>query len=205
MKTYDVNGKLREATGKKDSKKLRSENNVPCVLYGLENPIHFYVPKNDLLKLIFTPSVYLINLDIDGDKHQAIMQDLQFDPVTDEVIHIDFLKVYDDKLVKVDIPVVTKGFAKGIRKGGKLQVEMRRLKILALPKDLPDVITIDVSDIDIGQSLRVGDIDLENVTILNHKSVPVIRIMVTRAARAASQSSGDTHADEDSSENSKEE
>jgi len=187
MKTFDLNGKLRETTGKKDSKKVRNEGNVPCVLYGTDNPVHFYVVKNELLKLIYTPSVYIVNLDVEGQKHLAIMKDLQFDPVSDEVIHIDFKKVFDDKPVKIEVPVAVQGFAKGIRKGGKLQVELRRLKVMALVKDLPDEITIDVSELDLGQSLRVNDIQLENVVILNQKSVPVIRIMITRAARAAAQ------------------
>ncbi|HPR30525.1 MAG TPA: 50S ribosomal protein L25/general stress protein Ctc [Prolixibacteraceae bacterium] len=187
MKTFDLNGKLRETTGKKDSKKVRNEGNVPCVLYGTDNPVHFYVVKNELLKLIYTPSVYIVNLDVEGQKHLAIMKDLQFDPVSDEVIHIDFKKVFDDKPVKIEVPVAVQGFAKGIRKGGKLQVELRRLKVMALVKDLPDEITIDVSELDLGQSLRVSDIQLENVVILNQKSVPVIRIMITRAARAAAQ------------------
>jgi large subunit ribosomal protein L25 len=185
MKTFELKGTVREALGKKDSAKLRSEGKVPCVLFGLENPIHFYVIKAELKKLIYTPNVYLVNLDIDGIKNQAIMKDLQFDPVTDEVIHLDFKKITDDKPIKIEIPVEVEGFAKGIRSGGKLQVEVRRLKIMGLPKFLPDSIKIDVTPLELGQSLRVSDLKLENISILNGKSVPVVRIMITRAARAA--------------------
>ena len=185
MKTFDVKGKVREAVGKKDATKLRKEEKVPCVLYGVEEPVHFYCEASDLRKLIFTPSVYLVNLDIDGAAHQAVMQDIQFHPVTDETLHIDFLKVTDDKPVKVSVPVKTKGYAKGMKSGGKLQVEMRYLTVSALPKDLPDAITIDITNLELGQSYRVGDIKSENLNILNGKSVPVARIMVTRAARAA--------------------
>lgn len=190
MKTFNVSGKKRSAVGKKDSKQLRKENKVPCVLYGGEENVHFYTVKNDLLKLIYTPNVYLIDLDIEGKKYQAIMKDIQFDPVTDEVIHIDFLKVSNDKKIIVEIPVEVEGYAQGLRRGGKLQVEVRRLKVLALPKDLPDSVKIDVTELDLGQSLRVGDIKLENISILNGKSVPVARVMITRAARAASQKEG---------------
>jgi large subunit ribosomal protein L25 len=186
MKTFSVSGQKRESVGKKDSKELRSENKVPCVLYGVEEPIHFSSVKNDLLKLIYTPNVYLVDLNIDGEKHQAIMKDIQFDPVSDEVIHIDYMKISNDKAVKVDIPVEITGYAAGLRKGGKLQIEVRRLKVMALPQNLPDSIKIDVTPLDLGQSLRVGDIKMENVSILNGKSVPVARVMVTRAARAAS-------------------
>ena len=151
----------------------------------VEEPIHFSTIQGDLLKLVYTPHVYLIDLDIDGKKVQAIMQDIQFHPVTDEVVHIDFLKVSEDKPVKVEVPVKVTGFAKGIRKGGKLQIEVRRLKVLALPKDLPNEILVDVTELDLGQSLRVSDIETETLTILNGKSIPVVRVMITRAARAA--------------------
>jgi large subunit ribosomal protein L25 len=187
MKTFSLNGKVRETLGKKDSARLRGEGKVPCVIYGEENPVHFYVEKADLHKLIYTPEVYIVELIIDGKKSKAIMKDLQFGPVSDEVTHIDFLRISDDKPVKLDVPVTVQGFAKGIRGGGKLQVEVRRLKVMALPKFLPDEIRIDVTELDLGQSLRVSDIKLENVTILNGKSVPVVRIMITRAARAAAQ------------------
>jgi large subunit ribosomal protein L25 len=192
MKTFELSGKVREALGKKDSAKLRSEGKIPCVLFGTENPIHFYVEKPNIKKLIYTPYVYLVNLDIDGKKIQSIMKDIQFGPVTDEVIHIDFKKISDDKPIKVEIPVEIEGFAKGIRSGGKLQVEVRRLKVMALPKFLPDSIKINVTELELGQSMRVGDLKMENIAILNGKSVPVVRIMITRAARAAAQATTET-------------
>jgi large subunit ribosomal protein L25 len=187
MKTFDVSGKLRGSLGKKDSRALRNEGNVPCVLYGGENPVHFYASAKDFTKLVYTPNVYLVNLNIEGQKAQALMQDLQFDPVTDELIHIDFMKVSNDKPVKVSIPIEIKGFAKGIKSGGKLQVEIRRLSVMALPQDLPDRIEVDVTELDLGQSIRVGNLSADKVTFLNSKSVPVVRIMMTRAARAAAQ------------------
>lgn len=187
MKVFNLNGNVREAVGKKDAAKLRSEGKVPAVVYGGETNIHFFVDSKEISKLIYTPEVFIVELSIDGKKMNAIMKDIQFDPVSDAVTHIDFLSVKEDKPVKMEIPLVVKGFAKGIRAGGKLQVEVRRLKVLALPKFLPDTIVVDVTELDLGQSLRVGDIKLDNVTILNGKSVPVVRIMITRAARAAAQ------------------
>jgi large subunit ribosomal protein L25 len=189
MKKFELIGNERQSLGKKDSAKLRTEEKVPCVLYGTDAPVHFCVEKSAIRKLIYTPNVYIVNLEIEKKKFQSIMKDIQFHPVTDEVIHIDFLSITDDKPVKVDIPVNVQGFAKGIRSGGKLQVEVRRLSVLALPKYLPDSINIDVTELDLGQSLRVSDLKLENLTILNNKSVPVVRIMITRAARAAAQAS----------------
>jgi large subunit ribosomal protein L25 len=151
----------------------------------MEKNIHFATNAADLQKLIYTPNVYLVNLTIDGKVYQAIKQDIQYHPVTDEPLHIDFLKVSEDKLVKVNIPVKTKGFAKGIRAGGRLQVEKRNLTVLALPKDLPDSITIDVTNLDLGETLRVADIETETLKFVNVKSVPVVRVLVTRASRAA--------------------
>jgi large subunit ribosomal protein L25 len=185
MKTFELTGNVREALGKKDSGKLRGEGKVPCVLFGTEEPVHFWVEKPNIKKLIYTPHVYLVNLEIGKKKIQSIMKDIQFDPVTDEVMHIDFKKISDDKPIKIDIPVEVEGFAKGIRSGGKLQVEVRRLKVMALPKYLPDSIKIDVTPLELGQSMRVGDLKFDNISILNGKSVPVVRIMITRAARAA--------------------
>lgn len=190
MKLFELSGSLRTALGKKDAKKLRGEGQVPCVLYGPEEPIHFSTAQNALLKLVYTPHVYLVNLELDGKKVQAIMQDIQFHPVTDEVVHIDFLQVTDDKPIKIDIPVAVEGFAKGIRNGGKLQIEKRRLKVQALAKDLPDEILVNVTDLDLGESLRVSDIESDEISILNGKSVPVVRVMVTRAARAAMNEGG---------------
>ena len=185
MKTFDLVGDLREVLGKKESKKLRSEGKVPCVLYGLDKNVHFSCDFSAVRKLVFTPNVYIVNLDVAGVKYQAVMQDIQFHAIEDEPLHIDFLAIFDDKPVKMDIPVLTTGFAKGIRQGGKLQLEMRRLTVSALPKDLPDSITIDVTDLGLSESYRVSDIETETLKILNNKSVPVVRVMVTRASRAA--------------------
>ncbi len=204
MKTFELSGKVRESVGKKDSKKLRNEAKVPCVLYGSEEPVHFYAESSDLHKLIYTPNVYLINLDIDGKKSQSVIQDIQFHPVTDEVLHIDFLSVSDDKPVKVNIPVKTAGFAKGIRQGGHMQVEMRRLWVQALPKDLPDSINIDVTNLGIGESYRVSDVETDTLKILNAKSVPVVRVLVTRASRSTGAAGDDEAAEGQDAEQSQE-
>lgn len=185
MRTFELEGKLRQNLGKKESKRLRVENQVPCVLYGQEENVHFYCDFEAVRKMIYTPHVFLVNLKVDGQDYQAIMQDVQYHPVTDMPLHIDFLKTYDDKPVKVNIPVVTEGFAKGIREGGRMQVEMRRLWVSALPKDLPDEIKIDVTELGIGDSYRVSDVETDTLKILNFKSVPVVRVLVTRASRSA--------------------
>jgi len=185
MKSISIKCSKREVVGKKDAKRLRSEGLVPGVLYGGEEPIHFYAPEKEFKPIIYTPHVYLINLDIDGTVYQSIIQDKQFHPVEEQLLHVDFLRTSDDKMVKVEIPVKTEGFAKGIRKGGKLKLNLRTLKVKALVKYLPDVITINVDDLDLGQSYKVGSLVRENLEFLNAKAVPVVTIMITRAAKAA--------------------
>lgn len=185
MKSISIKGTKRELLGKKDAKKLRAEGLVPGVLYGGEEPIHFYTPEKEYKPLIYTPNVYLVNLDIDGTVYPSIIQDSQFHPVEEKLLHVDFLRTSEDKPIKIEIPVKTEGFAKGIRKGGKLKLNLRTLKVKALPKDLPDTININVDDLDLGQSIKVGALQRENLEFLNAKAVPVVTIMVTRAARAA--------------------
>jgi len=185
MKSISIKGTKREVVGKKEAKRLRLEGLVPGVLYGGEEPIHFYAPEKEFKSLIYTPNVYLVNLDIDGTVYQSIIQDTQFHPVEEQLMHVDFLRTSDDKMVKVEIPVKTEGFAKGIRKGGKLKLNLRTLKVKAMVKHLPDTININVDDLDLGQSYKVGSLQRENLEFLNAKAVPVVTIMITRAARAA--------------------
>ncbi len=185
MKSVVIKGKQREAVGKKDTKKLRSEGNVPCVLYGGDKPIHFYAPFNEFRKIVYTPSVYLLDVDIDGKVYKAIMQDIQWHPVEEQILHIDFLIVRDDKPIKIEIPVQTNGLAKGIKQGGKLKSNLRKLKVKAFAKDLPDTIEIDVEDLALGESVKVEDLSFENIEFLDNKSNVVVSVNITRAAMAA--------------------
>jgi large subunit ribosomal protein L25 len=185
MKTFEVKGTARTAVGKRETKKLRAEGKVPCVLYGGEEVVHFEAEAGEFRHVIYTPNVYLINIEIGGKKYQASMQDIQFHPVTDEVQHIDFLRITDDKPIKIDIPVKLTGFAKGIQKGGRLKTNLRVLRVKGLAKDLPDTIDIDVTELELGESIRVSDVKVEGLEILNTKSVPVASVVITRAARAA--------------------
>ena len=185
MKSISIKCTKREVVGKKEAKRLRGEGLVPGVLYGGEEPVHFYAPEKEFKPLIYTPNVYLVDLDIDGTVYQSIIQDKQFHPVEEQLLHVDFLRTTDDRMVKVEIPVKTEGFAKGIRKGGKLKLNLRTLKVKTMVKYLPDYITINVDDLDLGQSYKVGSLLRENLEFLNAKAVPVVTIMITRAAKAA--------------------
>ncbi len=183
MKTFELKGVTRSEIGKKATKQLRKNEHIPCVLYGGEAPVHFSAPVNDFRKLLYTPNVYLIDLDIDGTTCMAIMQDLQFHPVTDAVLHIDFLRVIEDQPVSIGIPVVTTGFAEGVQAGGKQKIEMRRLRVKALAKDLPDELTIDVTSIGLGQSIKVRDLDFDNLELEDPKSTVVVSVKLTRVAK----------------------
>jgi len=185
MKSVVVKGQKRETVGKKESKKLRAQEIVPAVLYGGEDPIHFAVPFSELRQLVYTPNVYLIDLEIDGKAYKAMMQDIQWHAVEEQILHIDFLRIQEDKAIKIEVPVKITGFAKGIKSGGKLNTNLRRLKVKALAKDLPDNIEIDITPLGIGQSIKVADIGIPDVEFLDKKSNVVVSIVITRAAKSA--------------------
>lgn len=185
MKSLEINGNLREATGKKDSKKLRDQELIPCVLYGGEKNIHFYASVPEFRPLIYTPDVYVVNLTIDGKVYPSILQDAQWHPVEEQMLHADFLQIEENKPVKVELPVTIEGTAKGIKVGGKMKVNVRKLKVKGLVKNLPDTIVVNVTELDLGQSFKVGDLNLEGVQILAAKSNVIATINITRAAKAA--------------------
>jgi len=196
MKTVVIKGQKRETLGKKESKKLRSQEIIPAVLYGGEEPIHFSVPFKELRSLVYTPNVYLIDLDIDGEIYPAIMQDIQWHPVEEQVMHVDFFKIVDDKPIKIEVPVTVSGHAKGIQQGGKLQINLRRLKVKALAKDLPDAINVDVTELGIGNSVKVGEIEAGEIELLDTKSNVVVAVNVTRLAKAAEEESEEVEGEE---------
>ena len=185
MKTVVIKGQKRETVGKKESKKLREQEIVPAVLYGGEEVIHFSIPFKQLRSLVYTPNVYLIDLDIDGKIYHSIMQDIQWHAVEEMVMHVDFFKIDIDKVIKIEVPVTVTGHAKGIQQGGKLKINLRRLKVKALVKDLPDAINIDVTDLELGQSIKVSEIEEEDIELLDIKSNVVASVNITRLAKAA--------------------
>ncbi len=185
MKSLEISGKIREVTGKKDSKKLRDQELVPCVLYGGSENIHFYAPFSSFRALVYTPDVFVVNLNIEGKMYQTILQDMQWHPVEEQLVHADFLLINDKKPVKLELPVNILGTAKGIKVGGKLKVNIRKIKVKGLVKDLPDAINVDVSDLDLGQSLKIGDLHIEGVQFLASKTNVIATVSITRAAKAA--------------------
>ncbi|MGB0914853.1 MAG: 50S ribosomal protein L25 [Crocinitomicaceae bacterium] len=184
MKKAQLSGSVRTSVGKKDNSALRSAGQVPCVLYGQGEQTHFSVRAVDVEKLIFSPDVYQVELDIDGKKAMAIIQAKQMHPVKDTAIHIDFLELNDKKPVKLSLPVRTTGAAPGVMNGGKLRQPYRMLRVTGLPGDLPDAITIDISKLRIGHSIRISDINVDGIEFREPANAVVLGVKMARGAAA---------------------
>lgn len=184
MKEVSLSGSPRENVGTKDATAVRNSGLVPCVVYGGGSQTHFTVAKLDIERLVFTPHVSIVNLDIAGKKSKALIQAIQFHPVTDKVHHVDFLELNDNKKVKVEIPVKVTGRSAGVMSGGKLQQVFRKVKVQALPADLPDDITIDITNMNIGDAIRIKELNTDKVKLLNAQSAVVVSIKVARGAVA---------------------
>lgn len=187
MQVFELKGEVRTDLGKKATNALRAENKVPCVLYGGQENVHFSVVEKDLQKLLYTPIVYTVNLNVSGQTYEAVMREIQFHPVSDRVLHIDFYQIAEDKPVVMEVPVKLQGFAAGVQAGGKLSLVVRKLKVKAIPANLPGEIVLDVTDLGLGKSIKVKDLSFDNFEIMNAKEVVVAQIKLTRAARAAAQ------------------
>lgn len=191
MKEINVTGQEREALGKKASKTLRKEGLVPCNLYGLAEqdgkPVakSFAIAMTELRKIIYTPHIYVINLNIDGESHTAILKEIQFHPVTDAVLHVDFLEVNDQKPITIGIPVKLTGLAQGVRDGGRMNLSIRKIEVKAPYQQIPEHLDIDVTALQIGKSIKVGQLNFEGLEIVTGKEVIVCSIKMTRAALSA--------------------
>ena len=185
MKSIAISGSLRENVGKRDAKELRYEGKVPSVLYGGEAQVHFSAFASDLKNLVYTPDALFVDLNIDGKKYQAVMQDLQFHPVTDLVLHIDFLEMFQDKLLVMDLPVKFIGVSPGVKVGGKLIQKQKRLKVRGFPKDFTDTVEVNIGKLELGKAIRVGDITLKNLEITNSKADTIVTVASSRALKEA--------------------
>lgn len=182
MKTVSLSGSLRGNVGKKDAKSLRKEGNVPAVLYGGNDQLHIKVEAKALDKLIFTPEVFLIDMDIDGDKRKVIIKDIQYHPVTDEAIHVDFLQIFDDKPVTIQLPVSFVGRSPGVAAGGKLSQHFRKLTVRGLAGDMPEMIEVDLSKLQIGDAVRVRDISLDGLEMKDAHPAVIVAVKMARGA-----------------------
>jgi large subunit ribosomal protein L25 len=182
MKTLAISVKERKNVGKTSTRALRNQGNVPCVLYGGEKQVTFYAHQNDFRKLVYTPETFLVELDIDGSKFRAIMQDIQFHPVNDAILHIDFLEVFDSKPITVSLPVVLEGVAIGVKNGGNLMFRRPKIITKGLVANLPDAIFINIEDLKIGMFVYLKDIDVNGVEFLAPPNSVVVGVKNARAA-----------------------
>ena len=186
MKTYELAGTLRQEYGKKAAKALRKEELVPCNLYGLGENITFTVKKEDVRKLIYTPDTMAVALTIGKEKKMAVIKEMQFHPISENILHIDFLEVNDKKAVTVEIPVQLTGHAEGVKAGGKLSLEMRKLKVNGIYTLIPDRVVVDVTTLGLGKKLAVADIQMaEGLRLMNVKDACVAQVKATRASATA--------------------
>ena len=191
MKEIDVTGQKRVELGKKATKALRKEGLVPCNLYGLAEKdgkpeaLAFAIPEKEVRKIVYTPHIYVINLIIDGESHTAILKELQFHPVSDAVLHIDFLEVNDQKPITIGIPVKLVGLAQGVKDGGRMNLSIRKIAVTAPYQQIPEHLDVDVTNLHIGKSIKVGELSFEGLEIATPKEVIVCTIKMTRSAMSA--------------------
>ena len=186
MKTTEIVGFKRTELGTKYSKRLRAEGNAPCVVYGpgKEN-IHFHAPMYLFKELLYTPDAYFVNLNIEGEEKRAILKDATFHPVSEMILHVDFLEISDEKEIVMDIPVKLVGSSKGAQVGGQLFMKQKSLKVKALPKDMPGEVELDISELALGKTMRVKDVKQEGFNVITGQSVSVVSCIVPRALKAA--------------------
>ena len=187
MKTIEIKGTLRKELGKKSTKQIRKAGNVPCVIYGNENNIHFYAPERSFKNLIYTHEAHLVRIKVDDQEYKAVLHDEQFHPVTDRLLHADFLQIYDNKPVTINIPVTAVGESVGVKTGGELMIKRRHLKVRGMIEYLPEELTIDVTDLKIHNSIKIGELSFDNIELLDPKIATVITVTTSRVALKAAE------------------
>jgi len=183
MKTIEIKGSLRTDLGKRSSKMIRKAQGVPCVIYGKETNIHFQAAELAFKKLVYTHEAHLVDINLNGTIYKAVLKDIQFHPVSDSILHADFVQIHDDKPVIISVPVTVKGDSVGVIAGGKLNIKKRYLKIKGLPKYLPENIVIDITDLKIHDSVKVGDLTMENIDFLDITKAVVVTVATSRVVQ----------------------
>lgn len=200
MQSITINGSKRESVGKLATKALRNAEKVPCVLYGGDKPIHFSAEEKAFKNLVYTPNVYTAKIELDGTTYDAVLQDIQFHPVTDKILHIDFYQLFEDKEITMNIPVRLIGNSRGVMAGGSLRHNMRKLRVRALPSDLPDFIEAEITKLKIGGKLYVTELRSDKYSILHPDNTVVAQVRTSRNAVA-----DDADEDDDASTGAEEE
>jgi len=183
MKTITIEGQLRSELGKKATRQLRSEEQVPCVIYGGPETINFFAPVTAFKDLVYTPDFQLAEIKVGEKTYRCVLKDMQFDPVTDDLIHLDFLELVEDRKVVVTLPIKFVGQPEGVKAGGKLVVKMKALKVKTYPKHLRENIELDITDLELNKNVRVEDVKAGEFEILNSPRIPIASVVMTRALR----------------------
>jgi large subunit ribosomal protein L25 len=188
MKSIGINGTVRPIAVRSSEKsralkEIRKNSGVPCVIYGGKGNIHFTAEDAVLRNLVYTPDIYIVNLVIDGQKSTAILKEVQFHPVSDKILHVDFLEINATKPIVIEVPVLLEGLPEGVKAGGKLALQMRKLKVRALYKNIPEKLILDVNNLGLGKTIKVGEVSFEGLELLNAKDNVICAVKLTRAAR----------------------
>ncbi len=183
MKTLEIKGSFRSELGKKNSRQTRKEGNVPCVIYGKEKNIHFHAHENSFKNLVYTAEAHLVKLNIEDKEYKAVLKDMQFHPVTDKILHADFIEIRDNKPVIINIPIKVSGDSVGVISGGKLYIKRRTLKVKGLAEDLPEHLSIDITNLKIHDSYKVGDLSFPKIELLDPKKSMVLNVATSRVAQ----------------------
>ena len=190
MKSFAISGSRRENVGKRDAKELRYEGKVPAVLYGGDNQIHFAVSAADLKGLVYTPDVHFVDIDVEGTKAQAVLQDIQFHPLTELILHVDFLRINESKPFVMEIPIKLTGTSPGVKMGGKLIQKLRKLRVKAFAKDMPQYVEVGMEVLELGKSVRVGDLSFDKFQLTNNADDTIVSVVMSRALKQAEQVAG---------------
>lgn len=185
MKSVAIEGTSRSEFGKKSTRQLRSEGQVPCVIYGGDTPVHFSAPKLAFRPLVYTPDFQLANITVDGKSYKCIMKDLQFDVITDELSHVDFLELVEGRKVIANLPLKFVGQPEGVKAGGRLEIKVKSLKVRTFPKYLKENLEVNIDNLQLNENLRVENVPAENIEIMNSPRIPIASVVMTRALRQA--------------------
>ena len=191
MKSVELKGSFRKELGKASSKKLRKDEQIPCVLYGNGENVHFHTHENSFKDIVYTPNAYLVHVDIEGKKYEAVLRDIQYHPVSDKILHVDFFQVQEKEPAWMRIPVVLVGSSIGVLNGGRLVQKMRKVRVKALPGVLPDELKIDITKLAIGKSIKIADLDIEGLEFLEPENAVVALVKTARAVVLAEGEEGE--------------
>lgn len=196
MKSVEIKGSLRKELGKSSSKNLRKEDQIPCVLYGNGENVHFHTHENSFKEIVYTPNAYLVKIDIEGKQYQAVLRDIQYHPVSDKIIHVDFFQVHEKEPVWIRVPVVLTGNSIGVLNGGRLVQKMRKVRIKGVPGALPDELKIDITNLAIGKSIKIADLQIEGLEFLEPENAVVVLVKTARAVVLTEEESEEAEGEE---------